>query len=209
MKLYYSPGACSLAPHIVLREAERAFELERVDLRAHRTAAGSDYLTINPKGYVPALQLDGELLTEVSAIVQYIADLVPERRLAPANGTFARYHLQEWLSFVSSELHKQLGPLWSPDTPVPTQERLRGKVGERYLYLADELSDRAYLMGETFTVADAYLFAILRWSERFDLDLQIWPNLDDYFHRVMQRPAVHAAMTAEGLIEPKRVRRSA
>jgi len=209
MKLYYSPGACSLAPHIALREAERAFDLERVDLRSHRTATGLDFLTINPKGYVPALQMDGEILTEGAAILQYIADLVPERGLAPPAGTFARYHLQEWLSFISSELHKQLSPLWSPDTPVPTQERLRGKVGDRYVYLADRLADRAYLMGETFTVADAYLFAILRWSERFDLDLQIWPNLDEYFQRVMQRSAVQAAMTAEGLIEPKRVRRSA
>lgn len=212
MKLYYSPGACSLAPHIALREAERAFELERVDLKSHRTASGIDYYTINPKGYVPALQLDerGALtLTENAAILQYIADLVPERRLAPPNGTFGRYHLQEWLSFIGSEVHKQFGPLWHPDTPVLTQERLRSKLGERYLYLGEVLVDRAYLMGETFSVADAYLFAVVRWSERFDLDLQLWPNLDDYYHRLLARPSIQAAMIAEGLIEPKRIRRSA
>jgi glutathione S-transferase len=158
---------------------------------------------------VPVLQLDGERLTEVSAILQFIADLVPEKHLAPPNGTFARYHLQEWLSFISGEIHKQLSPLWNPDTPVLTQERLRGKVGERYLYLSDVLVDRAYLLGETFTVADAYLFALLRWSERFSLDLQIWPNLDDYYLRLVQRPAIQAAMIAEGLVEPKRMRRSA
>jgi glutathione S-transferase len=212
MKLYYSPGACSLAPHIALREAERAFELERVDLKSHRTASGVDYYTINPKGYVPALQLDDHgamTLTENAAILQYIADLVPERRLAPPNGTFGRYHLQEWLSFIGGEVHKQLSPLWHPDTPVLTQERLRSKIGERYLYLADVLVDRAFVMGETFTVADAYLFALLRWSERFDLDLQLWPNLDDYYQRLLTRPSIQASMVAEGLIEPKRVRRSA
>lgn len=212
MKLYYSPGACSLAPHIALREAERAFELERVDLKSHRTANGVDYYTINPKGSVPTLELDerGALrLTENAAILQYIADLVPERRLAPPNGTFGRYHLQEWLSFIGSEVHKQFGPLWHPDTPVLTQERLRSKIGERYLYLADVLVDRAFLMGETFTVADTYLFAVLRWSERFDLDLHLWPNLDDYYERLLTRPSIQAAMVAEGLVEPKRVRRSA
>ena len=212
MRLYYSPGACSLAPHIALREADRTFELERVDLRAHRTANGHDYYTINPKGYVPALQLDGHegmVLTENAAILQYIADLAPERRLAPPHGTFARYHLQEWLSFIGGEIHKQFSPLFQPDTPALTQERLRGKIGERFLYLSDVLVDRAFLMGETFTVADCYLFALLRWCERFDLDLQIWPNLDDYFHRIMPRPAVQAAMAAEGLLETKRARRSA
>jgi glutathione S-transferase len=211
MKLYYSPGACSLAPHIALREAERTFVLERVDLRTHRTVAGVDYYTINPKGYVPALQLDGGglVLTENAAILQYIGDLAPERGLVPPNGTFARHHLQEWLSFISGEIHKQFGPLFQPDTPPITEERLRAKLGDRYGYLNDVLVDRGCLMGETFTVADAYLYTLLRWSERFGLDLQIWPNLDDYFQRITPRPAVQAALGAEGLLEHKRFRRSA
>jgi glutathione S-transferase len=212
MKLYYSPGACSLAAHIALREIERTFDLELVKLRTHRTAAGVDYYTINPKGYVPALQLDGPhsmVLTENAAILQYIGDLAPERGLVPPSGTFARYHLQEWLSFISSEVHKQFSPLFQPDTPAIMQERLRGKIGERFSYLSGVLQDRAFLMGETFGVADAYLFAILRWTERFELDRQDWPNLEDYYQRIYPRPSVHAAMQAEGLLEPKRVRRSA
>lgn len=212
MKLYYSPGACSLAPHIALREAERTFDLERVELRSHRTASGHDFLAINPKGYVPVLQVDGPsspMLTENAAILQYIADLVPEKRLAPPCGTIGRYHLEEWLSFVGSEVHKQFGPLFHPDTPALTQERLRSKLGERFLYLSEVLVDRAFLLGETFTVADCYLFATLRWSERFDLDLQLYPNLDDYYQRILQRPTVHASLVAEGLVEAKRVRRSA
>lgn len=212
MKLYYSPGACSLSPHIALREAERTFELERVDLRAQRTASGADYRRINPKGYVPALRLDGpnsEILTEVPAIVQYIADLVPERRLAPPYGTFGRYHLEEWLTFISAEMHKQFGPLFAPDTPPPTQERARRKITERLTYCSGALVGRSYLMGETFTVADPYLFVMLRWCERFDIELRTWPNLDDYFQRIVHRPAVQAALHAEGLIESKRHRRTA
>jgi glutathione S-transferase len=212
MKLYYSPGACSLAPHIALREAERTFELERVDLRSHRTASGVDYLHINPKGYVPALQLDGPqsmILTENAAILQYIADLVPEHRLAPPSGTFARYSLQEWLSFIGGEIHKPFGWLFHPDTPALTQQRVRAKLGQRFLYISEVLIDRAFTMGETFTVADCYLYALLRWCERFDLDLQIWPNLDDYYLRIQQRPTVQAALGAEGLLEHKRYRRTA
>lgn len=212
MKLYYSPGASSLAAHIALREAERGFDMERVDLRSHLTAHGVDYLTINPKGRVPALQIDAmgdEVLTELPAVLQYIADLAPARELAPPNGTFARYRLQEWLAFISSEIHKQFSPLFAPDTPVPTQERLRSTIGSGFNYLQIPLAERGYLMGETFTVADAYLFAMLRWCERFELDLQIWPNLDDYFLRLQQRPAIDAALNAEGLLEHKRHRRSA
>jgi glutathione S-transferase len=162
MKLYYSPGACSLSPHIVLREAGRRFDLERVDLRTHRTASGLDYLAVNPKGYVPALQLDGPgtpILTEGPAIVQYIADLAPEARLVPPSGTFARYHLQEWLNFLATELHKPFQPLLDRTFPrsAVVAEHLRGKIGRRLLYLQDVLDDRAFLMGETVTVADAYL----------------------------------------------------
>jgi glutathione S-transferase len=212
MKLYYSPGACSLAPHIALREIERSFELERVDLRAHRTASGVDFYTINPKGYVPALRLDGPgsmLLTENAAILQYIADLAPERRLAPANGTFARYHLQEWLSFIGSEIHKQFGPLFQPDTPGLVEGRVRGKLGERFGYLSKVLAERDYVMGETFTVADCYLVAVLRWCDRFLIDLHAWTNLEHYYARVLHRATVQAALAAEGLFEPKRMRRSA
>jgi glutathione S-transferase len=212
MKLYYSPGACSLAVHIALREAERGFDMERVDLRSHLTASGLDYRTINPKGYVPALQVDaqgGEVLTEVAAILQYVADLAPAHNLAPPNGTFARYRLQEWLAFISSEIHKQFSPLFAPDTPVPTQERLRGKIADRFGYLNEKLIDRGFVMGETFTVADAYLFTMLRWCERFEIDLEIWPNLDAYFLHVWERPSAQAALSAEGLLEHKRHRRSA
>ncbi|HEU4734565.1 MAG TPA: glutathione transferase GstA [Kofleriaceae bacterium] len=212
MKLYYAPGACSLSPHIVLREAERQFDLERVDLKSHRTASGVDFLTINPRGYVPALQLDGAdtpILTEGPAIVQYIADLAPEARLAPANGTFARYFLQSWLNFIATEIHKQFSPLFDPTTPAAVAERLRGKISGRFLYLQDQLSDRAYLMGETFTVADAYLFVMLQWCLPHGIDLGLYPNLDEYEYRIAQRPAVQAAMAAEGILEHHRYRRSA
>jgi glutathione S-transferase len=203
MKLYYSPGACSLAPHIALREIDRAFELERVDLKQHRTASGADYYTINPKGYVPALVLDSagtEMLTENAVILQYIADLVPDRQLAPPSGTFARYHLQEWLVFLATEVHKPFRWLFHPETPAATQARARAKVGERLVYIDGVLLDRAYLMGETFTVADCYLFALARWCERFEIDLQVWPNLDYWYNELLDRSTVHDALEAEGLI---------
>jgi glutathione S-transferase len=201
MKLYYAPGACSLAPHICLRETERRFDLERVDLESHRTSSGADYGLINPRGYVPALQLDGagsDILAEVPAILQYIADLAPEKMLAPPNGTFARYHLQSWLSFVATELHKQFGPLFHKPTEAVAAHQ-RGKISERFMYLEDVLSDRGFLMGERISVADAYLFVMLQWSDKFRIDLQLYPNLDDYEFRISQRPAVQAAMSAEGL----------
>jgi glutathione S-transferase len=211
MKLYYSPGACSMSVDIALREADRAFELERVDLKTHRTASGEDYTLINPKGYVPALQLDGpgsEILTEAQVVLQYVADLVPDLQLAPPAGTFARYRLQEWLSFVSSELHKQFGPLFLADTPAITQARARAKLGERFIYLDGHLYGRHYLMGETFTVADCYLFVMLRWCDRFGIDRQVWPNLEQYYLDVLDRPSVQAALVAEGLVETHRVRRT-
>lgn len=212
MKLYYSPGASSLAPHIALREAGRVFDIERVDLRAHRTAGGTDFLTINPKGDVPALQLDGPqslVLTENAAILQYIADLVPNSGLAPPGGTFSRYHLQEWLAFIGTHIEPQFTPLFHPDTPALTQERARGQISERFAYIAGVLVDRACLMGETFTVADCYLFTLLRWCERFGLDLHLWANLDEYFVRISERPSVHGALAAEGLAEVRRYRRTA
>lgn len=212
MKLFYSPGACSLAPHVALREADRTFELERVELRACLTASGIDYQTINPKGYVPALQLDGPdsmILTENAAILQYIADLVPERKLAPPSGTFARYQLQEWLSFIATEIHKRFSPLFAPETPALTEERLRNKIDDRLGYVDQVLAHRDFLMGETFTVADCYLVPILRWCERFEVDMTAWRNLIDYGQRLMQRPTVQASLGAEGLLEHKRVRRTA
>jgi len=212
MKLFYSPGACSLAVHIALREIERTFELERVDLKSHRTTSGADFTQINPKGYVPALRLNGtgaDILTEVAAVLQYVADLAPEYQLAPANGTFARYHLQEWLAFIGDEIHKQFRPLFHPETPAPTVEGLRTKLGRRFSYIDTVLADRPYLMGQTFTVADAFLYVMLRWCERFDIDRARWRNLEDYFHRIAARPAVQAALVAEGLIEHTRFRRSA
>jgi glutathione S-transferase len=212
MKLYYAPGACSLSPHIVLREAERQFDLERVDLESHRTASGSDFLLINPKGYVPALQLDGPgspILTEGPAIVQYIADLAPDAHLAPPNGTFARYHLQEWLNFLQGELHKQFGTLKHDKLPRAAVETVRGRLGDRLLYLQDVLSDRAFLMGESFTVADAYLFTMLQWCGQHGIDLGLYPNLDDYEVRIANRPAVQAALAAEGLLERHHYKRSA
>jgi glutathione S-transferase len=210
MKLYYSPGACSLAVHIALREAGRAFDLERVDLRTHRTSNDVDYLAVNPKGYVPALVLDpagNEILTEAQVILQYIADLVPHLMLAPAPGTIARYRMQEWLSFISSELHKQFGLLFRPDTPERVKEWQRGKIADRLAYVSDDLYDKGYVMGETFTVVDAYLYPILRWCDRFDIDRQLWSNLADYYLRIDERPAVQQALVAEGLLEPKRANR--
>jgi glutathione S-transferase len=188
----------------VLRETERHFDLERVDLATHRTSRGVDYFTINAKGYVPALEIDergDETLTEVSAIVQFLADLVPDKRLAPANGTFARYHLQEWLNFIASEIHKPLGQLFAPDLPELHAGKLRGRVAERFNYIQSVLADRAFLMGETFTVADAYLFVMLQWCDRFHIDIQLWPNIDDYEFRISRRPTVLAAMSAEGLVD--------
>ena len=220
MKLYYSPGACSLAPHIALREAARRFDLERVDLKTHRTASGADFLRINPKGYVPVLQLDqtalapavegpgSPMLTEAAAVLQYIADLAPEAHLAPPNGTFARYHLQEWLNFMSGELHKQFGPLFDVKTPDAVAEHQRAKIGQRLIYLQGVLDDRAFLMGESFTVADAYLYAMLRWCRPNGIDLGLYPNLDDYEDRITERPTVQAALSAEGLLQ-HRLRRSA
>ncbi|MEO8700871.1 MAG: glutathione transferase GstA [Kofleriaceae bacterium] len=210
MKLYYAPGACSLSPHIVLRESERHFDLERVDLATHRTASGADYRQVNPSGYVPALDLGGgEVLTEGPAIVQYIADLVPERRLAPPNGTFARYHLQSWLNFISAELHKQFAPMFTPESSEADKAKARGKIGERLAYVQTVLADRGFLMGETFTVADAYLFVMLQWCSGHDIDLQMYPNIDDYEYRVAHRPAVQAAMLAEGLVDRAALKRSA
>ena len=201
MKLYYSPGACSLSPHIVLSETGLDFELEKVDLGAKKTERGRDYWSINPKGYVPALELDdGRLLTEGPAIVQYLADLVPEKHLAPPAGSMERYRLQEWLNFISTELHKGFSPLFDHSAPEEWKLRVRERLGKRLAIVAAQLETNSYLMGSSFSVADAYLYTVLRWSRHAAVDLSGWPMLGEYMLRIETRPAVHAALEAEGLI---------
>ena len=202
MKLYYKAGACSLSPHIVLREAGLDFELERVDLASKKTGSGGDYFGVNPKGYVPALALDdGQLLTEGPAIVQYLADLVPEKRLAPPPGTMERVRLQEWLNFIATELHKGFSPLYNPRAPEEWKGVARELLAKRIALVAERLAGRDYLMGDAFTVADAYLFTVLNWAAFAKVDLSPWPVLGAYQARVAARPAVRAALLAEGLIK--------
>lgn len=202
MKLYFSPGACSLSPHIVLLEAGLEFKLERVDLRGKQTETGADFLAINPKGYVPALELkDGTVLTEGPAIVQFIADLAPDRQLAPAHGTLERYHLMSWLSFISTELHKNFSPLFRPTSTEDMKEAARATLSARFAWVAQQLEGRDYLMGSQFTVADAYLFTVLGWGAFVQFDLAAWPVLTAYLQRVGARPAVQQAMREEGLIK--------
>ena len=202
MKLYYSRGACSLAPHIVLHEAGFAFETVRVDTKAKTTQDGGDFTKINPNGYVPVLQLEnGELLTEAIVVLQYLADLKPLAGLAPAAGTLPRYRLMEWLSFISSELHKGYSPLFAPTTPEEYKTIVKQKLAQRLGYVEGKLAGRQYLMGDTFTVADAYLYVVVNWSRAVQVDLAAFANLQAFQHRVMQRPAVQAALKAEGLVK--------
>src|SRR5574343_466311 len=201
MKLFLKPGACSLSPHIVLEEAGLAHQTEVVDLKTKQLASGGDYLAINPKGYVPALLLDsGELLTEGPAIVQYLADLVPAKNLAPANGTLARYKLQGWLTFIGTELHKSFSPFFNPAAPDAWKDVTKANLERRLGYTNQQLADHPFLMGADFSVADAYLFTVLNWAKAIKLDLAAWPNLQAFHARVAARPAVQAAMKAEGLI---------
>ncbi|AUX43421.1 glutathione S-transferase [Sorangium cellulosum] len=198
MKLYFSPGACSLSPHIALREAGLEFDLEQVHLGTKKTKTGTDFTQINPKGYVPALELDtGEVLTEGPAIVQYIADQRPESGLAPPAGTLQRYRLQEWLNFISTELHKQFSPLFGPKTEEQQKDAARAYIGRRFDHVAQRLESNSYLMGEQFTVADAYLFTVLTWTNFAGIDLGRWPALARFAERVGARPAVQAALQAE------------
>lgn len=202
MKLYYAAGACSLSPHIVALEAGIPVELEKVDTKAKRTASGEDYLQINPKGYVPALQLDsGELLTEGPAIVQYLADLKPESSLAPANGTTARYRLQEVLGYINSELHKTYSPLFKPETPDAVREERREYLHKRYALLDKHLSKHDWLVGDHFTAADAYLFTVTNWAQHVNFDLSAFPAILAFQKRVAERPKVQAALKAEGLLK--------
>lgn len=200
MKLYYAPGACSLAAHVALEEARLACDLAKVDLRAKTLADGSDYLAVNAKGSVPALALDdGAVLTENAVVLQYIADLAPGTALAPPPGSFARVRLAEWLNYIATDIHKGFGPLWNPAFPDEVKDAARAQLARRFDYVAKRLASTPMLMDDTFTVADAYLFVMLQWTFALGIDLARWPVLQDYHRRVGQRPAVQRAMAAEGL----------
>src|ERR1700680_1392713 len=188
MKLYYSPGACSLSPHIVLLEAALPYTLEKVDFTTKKTAAGADYLTINPKGAVPALQLDdGQVLTEGPAIVQYLADKKPDSGLAPRAGTFERYRLMEMLNYITSEVHKGFGPLFNPEASAEWKAAAKTALGKKFDWLSGFLGTKTCLMGSAFTVADAYLFTVLSWTGHVGIDLKQWPSLSAYHSRIAQR----------------------
>ena len=202
MKLYYAPGACSLAPHIVAQELGIKLELDKVDLSTKLTASGADFTALNPKGYVPALHLDdGSVLTEGPAIVQYLADTKPGAKLAPANGSLERYRLQALLGYINSEIHKSFSPLFNPATSDELRRDREAYLRKRYAYLEKELQGKPYLTGDNFTVADAYLFTVTNWARTVKLDLSEFSNLTSFQKRVAARPAVIAAMTAEGLIK--------
>ena len=202
MRLYFSPGACSLAPHIVLRELGGHFDLDLVDLQAKKTAEDKDFLAINPKGYVPVLQLDDhQVLTEGPAIMQYLADRAPEKRLVPAQGTMERYRLVEAINFISAEIHKTFTPLFGDNTPEETQKTFRAKLAKRIDIVEARLKEADYFVGEHFTIADAYLFTTLSWARYIKFDLSAWPAVTAYLERIAQRASVHDAMAAEGLIK--------
>ena len=201
MKLYYASGACSLSPHIVAREAGIAIDTVKVDLTTKKTEDGQDFLVLNPKGYVPALRLDnGQILTEGPAIVQYLADQKPASRLAPSAGTMERYRLQEWLSFLGTELHKSFSPLFNQASSDDAKRAAKENITKRFTYLDQKLAGSKYLMGETFTVADAYAFTIVNWANFVGIDLKPYPNLSAYLGRIGARPKVQEALKAEGLL---------
>ena len=200
MKLYYSPGACSLSPHIALREAGLAFEPVLASTKSHKLQDGTDYYGINPLGYVPMLELDdGTRLREGPAIVQYIADLAPAKNLAPANGTMPRYRLQEWLTFIGTEIHKSFSPLFNPGMPEDGKAISKTKLRSRYEWLDSQLADKDYLMGDTFSVADGYLFTVTNWAKPTGVELADLASLNAWHARVGARPAVQEALKAEGL----------
>jgi glutathione S-transferase len=202
MKLYYSPGACSLSPHIALKESGLAFEAIAAPTKTHKLADGTDYYTINPLGYVPLLVLDdGRQLREGPAIVQYIADQVPAKQLAPASGTFERYKLQEWLTFIGTELHKGFSPLFTPSMPEEAKDMAKTRLVSRLQWVDGELAKTPLLMGDSFTVADGYLFTVAGWSKYVGIDLSGLKNLSAYMVRVGERPAVQDALRAEGLLK--------
>lgn len=203
MKLYFTPGACSLSPHIVLREAGIDADLEQVDLKSKKTKSGADYTAVNPKGQVPTLVLDnGQTLTEGPAIVQYLADQKPDSRLAPRNGTFERYRLQEWLNFITSELHKSFGALFQPAVPDDYKRIAKETISNRFAFVDRHLGKAGpFLLGSDFTVADAYLFVMATWAGYLKIDLSQWSNLKAFADRVAARPKVHEAMREEGLVK--------
>jgi glutathione S-transferase len=201
MKLYYSPGTCSLGAHIVLREAGLAFEPVLASTKTHKLPDGSDYYAINPLGYVPMLELDdGTRIRENPAVLQYIADLVPVKNLAPANGTLPRYRLQEWLGFVGTEIHKSFSPLFNSAMPEEGKKIYRDRLALRYKWLDGQLADKAYLMGEHFSVADAYLFAVTRWAKSMNIELAGHANVTAYQQRIDARPAAQESLRVEGLL---------
>jgi glutathione S-transferase len=200
MRLYFAPGACSLSPHIVSRELGLPIELKKVSTKDKTMEGGGDFRQINPKGYVPALELDdGAVLTEGPAIVQYLADRKPDAGLAPKAGSLERYRLQEWLNFITSELHKQFSPLFRPTTPEDYKKIAKDNLANRFEWLDKQLAGKDYLMGKGFTVADAYLYTVLRWTKPMQIDLAKWPNVVAYMERVGARPNVKDALKAEGL----------
>ena len=202
MKLYYAPGACSLSPHIVLRELGLPVELKKVNNKDKTYEGGGDYRKINARGYVPALELDnGQVLTEGPAIVQYLADQKPDSGLAPKAGSFERYRLMEWLNFLTSEVHKQFSPLFKPNTPEDYKPVARENIATRFDWIEQQLAGKDYLTGKTFTVADAYLFVLLGWTKFTGIDLARWPNLQAFHARVGARPKVQEALRAEGLLK--------
>jgi glutathione S-transferase len=202
MKLYYSAGACSLSPHIVLLEAGLPYTLVKTDLKTKKTEGGADYLTINSKGAVPALELDdGRVLTEGPAIVQYLADQRPESGLAPRAGTFERYQLMEILNYITSEVHKGFSPLFNPASSAELKDTSMAALGKKFDWLTGFLGSKTFLLGNTFTVADAYLFTLLNWTRIVKIDLSKWPALAAYQARIAQRPKVHAALKEEGLVK--------
>ncbi len=201
MKLYYAPGACSLAAHIALIETGLPHELVKVDLKQHRTADGHDYYALNPKGYVPLLVLDdGTHLTEAGVVLQYIADR-KAGTLAPLAGTLERYHLMEWLNFIATELHKGFGPLWNASTPEATKEHARTQLGKRFAFVEQALAKHPYLAGNEFTVADAYLFVVTNWTDMLGVDTAPYPALRAFMQRMRSRPAVLQALREEGLLK--------
>ena len=201
MKLYYSPGACSLSPHIVALEAGIPLAIEKVDLRAKKTETGGDYLAVNPKGYVPALDIGGQVLTEGPAIVQYLADQKPESGLAPKNGTMERYRLQEALNFITAELHKTIGSLFNPAQKGEWKDATLALIDKRLTALDAQLAGKDFILGQAFTVADAYLYTVLNWTRIHQLDLSKFANVTAYMARVGARPKVQEAMKADGLIK--------
>jgi len=204
MKLYYSPGACSLSPHIVANEIGIALQLEKVDGKAKRTESGGDFWQVNPKGYVPVLELDnGEWLTEGPAIVQYLADQKPSAQLAPPNGTFARSRLQEMLGYINSEIHKSYSPLFKDDTPEQTRTERKAYLQRRYELIEKVLAKQEWLVGDHFSAADAYLFTVTRWADHVKVDLSAFPALLAFQQRVAARPAVQKSLAAEGLLKAK------